>query len=96
MKYVVIEARIGDDVREFPIIFPNILVHSIVAGSVIAGLQAFHNKNGKYTVVSAGEISSMDLDAGSCHGSSETLKLKSRGEEDDKLITLHDYMHGIK
>jgi hypothetical protein len=96
MKYVVIQEQIGDDVREFPIIFPNILVHSVVAASVIAGLQAFHNKDGKYMPVAAGEISSMDLCAGSCHGSSETLKLKSRGEEDDKLITLHDYLHGVK
>lgn len=96
MKYVVIEVKHGDDVREFPIIFPNILVHSVVAGSVIAGMQRYHDKEATYKAVSAGEISSMTLgERGACHGESETLKLKSRGDTDAALIKMHDYCHGI-
>lgn len=94
MKYVVIEVTISDDVREMPIIFPNALVHSVVADAVIVGMQE-QWKNAKYKAVSAGEISSMDVGDGSCSGGSETLKLKSRGKLDDHLIRMHDYMHGI-
>jgi hypothetical protein len=44
--------------------------------------------------VAAGFVSSMKIGS-PCHGESETLNLKSRGAQDDRLIAVMDYSHGI-
>ena len=95
MKYIVIRMRHKDVELEFPIIFPDGLVHSIVAGSVIAGLKAFHLKDAEYNTVAAGDFSSTAIGC-ECSGVSTSLGgVKSRGAVDDNLIQLNDYLHGI-
>lgn len=94
MKYVVIRvtSRIGE--REIPVIFPNALVHSQMAEATIAAMKIDDPRSG-YEVVSAGEISSMNINP-ECHGKSVSLgNIKSREGVDDSLIRRHDYFHGI-
>lgn len=86
MKYVVFKRKD----REFPVLFPDILVHSMVAESLTAKHGPLHG----WQPVSAGFLSSLNVPA-ECHGSSETLKLKSRGDADSKLIATVDYTHGV-
>jgi hypothetical protein len=90
MKYVVIRVDHGDVGREIPVIFPESLVHSLVADAIMQmeGVVEF-----KPRVVSAGEVF---IDDGiDCLGGSETLGVKSRGRKDDILIRSINYMHGI-
>lgn len=87
MKYIVL--KLED--REFPVIFPNMLVHK----QVFEAINKVAPFLGKAKAVSAGEISSMAIEKDSCHGKSDTLKLVSRAETDDQLIHMHDYLHGL-
>ena len=73
--------------REFPIVYPDLLVHEDVA-IAMKTLPSLKDA----TVVSAG---SMDLSTGQCWGRSSTLKIESRGEEDRQLINSYPYFHGI-
>lgn len=93
MKYVVLEVTSKEVTREIPIIFPESLVHLEVA-TVVAVLL---NDNGKKDVrpVSAGFISCIDFKDINCHGESTSLGLKSRRDEDNRLISMMDYLHGI-
>lgn len=87
MKYIVLATTNNGLTREFPIIFPNELVHSMVAEQLLPLVKGA-------AAVSAGEISSMGIES-TCHGGSDTLKLKSRGKLDDLLIRMRDYNAGI-
>lgn len=94
MKYIVLK-QIGKHFsREVPIIFPNELVHSVVAEAIMDALEKEGHKTG-FDVVSAGEFSSMDIQA-DCNGKSTTLNVKSRGDVDSRMITMYDYLHGIE
>ena len=55
MKYVMIRVTNGDVQRDLPIIFPDILVHSMVAERVVDMLVRDHSVD-LAQVVSAGEI----------------------------------------
>lgn len=86
--------------REVPVIFPDFISHVNMAASALVALDAecegFKKAGDKVdiAVVSAGFLSSMDIDA-KCNGQSDTLNgLKSRGSVDDELIRLIDYTHG--
>lgn len=91
-KYTVI--RVGNN--ELPIIFPDCLIHSLIADS----FKRYFNKEAdeisgpmrQYRVVSAGSV---ELDPTFCYGKSETLKLESRGVMDTELIEMFPYLHGI-
>lgn len=91
MKYIVLEAEIGDQVVELPIIFPNQLVHS----DVYKALARLPEESLVVTrLVSAGFCNSAGINAG-CHGNSGTLNKTARVGIDDHLIKWHDYNHGI-
>lgn len=105
MKYIVLEIadinENGDRMeREIPVIFPNSLVHRDVAESTTRLLRR-QQPDGRMRIikaVAAGFISSMAIGDGKtqCHGESESLNLKSREQEDDRLIHMHDYLFGVK
>lgn len=90
MKYIVIKHHFGSMSQETPIIFPEHLVHSIVADALmqspILGLR-------KPEVVAAGEVQLHDA---VCSGRSGSLHIDSRGVEDSRLIFGVDYGLGIK
>lgn len=92
LKYIVMKINNGDTVREWPIIFPDMMVHKQVAQHIGHCLSRHHNM--KSTVIAAGSFSCFGGEV-SCYGESETLGLESRGEEDAKLIKMFDYLHGI-
>lgn len=90
-KYIVVQ--VGVDVkREWPIIFPDMLVHSQMAETIKTHLMRNHKMTGR--IVAAGTVSFFGGEV-NCHGESETLEIESRGEEDNSLIKMFDYLHGI-
>jgi len=89
MKYVVMSVRLGELNIELPFVFPEVCVHSTMAFGFDRALRQQY-RGALVRPVSAGFISSTAIEEG-CHGDSETLQLKSRGEVDDKLINMMDY-----
>ncbi len=82
--------------REFPIIFPSTMVHSMVADAIKQYFIAeAHDLGHRDWVapkpVSAGEI---NLVVAACYGKSETLKVESR-PFDASVITMFPYNHGF-
>lgn len=92
MKYIVLQIRHGETVREWPIVFPDMMVHSRVADSVKILLSRHHGQDSR--VIAAGSVSFFGGEV-RCFGESETLNIESRGSEDAKLIKMFDYLHGI-
>lgn len=91
MKYVVFQVSLTDDHNlEIPVVFPGNLVHSIVTEDFINALQK-HFPSKVIRPISAGFLSSMVFGGVMCHGDSESLKLNSRGPEDDALLIGLDY-----
>ncbi|QVJ13109.1 hypothetical protein [Pseudomonas phage PSA25] len=100
MKYVVLKMTVRGMSREVPVIFPDLISHVNMAASAVVALDAecegFKKAGDKVdiAVVSAGFLSSMDIDA-KCDGQSDSLGgLKSRESEDDELIRMIDCTHG--
>lgn len=93
MKYVILEvSRDGQPMLEVPFVFPDFLVHKEVADSMRLHICVKHSMDGVVTSVKpvgAGFLASPDFHH--CHGESESLKLKSRGKVDDRLISMCDY-----
>jgi hypothetical protein len=85
MKYIMFQTEDG---RKIPIIFPNFMVHSMVAERLKDIVSAM-DSNPK--IVSAGEIK---LTVQNCNGKSDTLKVGVR-KGDAKLIHEYDYFHGF-
>lgn len=79
---------------EIPFIFPNNLIHKEVADAMKPVVKSTFGDPPNVTVVSAGDYAP-DFD-GCCSGSSTSLGLKSREEEDDLLISMNDYGAGFK
>ena len=96
MKYIVLEVDNKGIIRELPVIFPDIMVHADMFKYMQHQMTMQHNVD-SVRCVSAGFISSIAVGAaGGCYGKSESLEITSRGEEDDKLIQMLDYTHGIR
>lgn len=91
-KYIVLRRKGETLSYDFPIIFPDKLVHADVAKMLIQMMDWNDRNPGATTVVSAGQI---NLDNLACFGESETLEIKSRGDDDTILIKNFPYMHGI-
>ncbi len=89
MKYIMFDIPFGTMVRRTPIMFPNYLVHSIVAEA----LQAHPLFKGAI-VHSAGEFSSVDLGDVQFTGGSTSLKVES-DPADDAGLAMTDYHHGL-
>lgn len=95
MKYIVIRTTLGGVVRELPFIFPNCIIHEDAFKMMSEAIKlSTGEKAGECVAVSAGETSCMKPGS-DCHGDSETLRIKSRGDVDDSLIYSLDYSHGI-
>ena len=92
MKYIVLEIKNGDTKREWPIIFPDMMVHRQVADIVQNHLAVDCKLNSR--IIAAGSVSFFGGEV-RCFGESETLNIESRGKEDEKLIKMFDYLHGI-
>lgn len=92
MKYIVLKVRIGQDYREMPFVFPNIMVHADAADAMMSVLGINHGWESE--VIAAGEVSFFS-GGPNCGGESTTLKVKSRWAKDDQLLRMHDYSHGI-
>lgn len=89
-KYVVIELQRSGMKIDFPIIFPDKMIHIEVA-TVIKLCAPFDGND--LRVVSAGKIEHiMPVGVG---GDSETLKMRSR-TFDDKMIEMYSYAHGLR
>lgn len=93
MKYIVLQTtpKNNEIKREFPIIFPDVLVHSEVAEQMQHSLMRQHITA---KPVAAGFLNLVGLNL-NCGGRSETLNLDSRGDVDSALISMHDYYHGL-
>jgi hypothetical protein len=93
MKYVVMEVKMPAGSKEFPIIFPDVLIHADVANKIslllISQFPGWKNKP-----ISAGFIPSLSLDELVCIGRSESLNLDSRGEIDEQLMFMSDHGAG--
>lgn len=92
MKYVMFQVDLGSGLKKLvPVIFPNGLVHAMVAEA----LTSYRDSHGDVVIdgkpVSAGDLS---VDVGKCHGTSTTLKLSPKSD-DSSVINCIDYMHGI-
>jgi hypothetical protein len=105
VKYIIIKATHGYEggivlERELPFIFPDYMVHEDVAKIQMELVRSYHHPEANVkdeivvSIVAAGFISSLSIEGG-CHGYSETLKIASRGKQDDDLIRTLDYLHGI-
>lgn len=93
LKYIMLEFAIGNTKVNYPVIFPEAMVHAEVARSMQHMVQRVMKPKGNVSVVSAGSVT---IDAWGCHGHSESLgNIKSRRDMDTKIITLFDYHHGI-
>lgn len=89
MKYIMFEINAAAGKRKVPIIFPDSLVHSMVADQFERVLR-YTFKGCSAKAVSAGSIDFV----GRCHGDSETMKLKS-DKADSSVINAYDYLHGV-
>lgn len=99
MKYIVLQVVLGEGntkiIKELPIIFPGMLIHEDTARLVKQNLNRKHNINSsRIKIVSAGECNFFG-NVPNCGGSSDSLKLESRKEVDDELISMYNYTHGI-
>jgi hypothetical protein len=92
MKYVVLKVVNKGIERGIPIVFPDLLIHSEVAKQMQHMMLISHSMETE--VVSAGFLSLFGTKP-ECSGNSESLGIKSRGEQDDQLITMYDYFHGV-
>lgn len=96
MKYIVVEVTHKTIVRELPFIFPESFVHKSMY-QMVEREYLFDHKADSVRCVAAGFISSLGVaPAGGCYGKSESLEIASRGEEDDNIIPMLDYTHGIR
>lgn len=96
MKYIVIgvKSKSADVTQEIPFIFPDFLVHRDVYEMMVMHLLRVNPVAARGTIfkVSGGFLSSLDCSTpNACHGKSESLGVKSRGEKDSALIRTADY-----
>lgn len=84
MKYIMLSTEFTGVTKLVPIIFPDFLVHSMVADAIKPLISGS-------VVVSAGDI---QMGVYNCSGASETLGVESK-ESDLGVIDTYDYLHGI-
>lgn len=89
-KYIMIEVTHGKTSLEFPIIFPDKMVHLDVA----TVMRLCSPLDGNFShVISAGMIEQLYVEG--VGGESTTLRIKSR-KIDERTINMYNYEHGIK
>lgn len=88
MKYVMFRIKSTNGLNhEFPLIFPNVFVHSDVANAALTSIPELRNAE----IVAAGECQISHCATG---GNSVTLDLDGR-DTDALHIRMMDYNHGI-
>jgi len=90
-KYIMIQSKHGDVTYNWPIIFPDKMIHSEVAGCARMMVPVKGSVTG---IVSAGKIEHLEVNG--LGGDSETLSLDSRPEQDSAIIEMYSYLHGIE
>lgn len=91
MKYIMFECKSKEITRHVPVIFPDFIVHKDFAEYVTHALRREHRFD-SVIAVSAGFY---DPPTMQCSGESETMKLKSKGKADGRIIKMYNYFHGI-
>ena len=89
MKYIMVQVE-KPVRRVIPIIFPNEIVHKLMADAAIGMLRDHHRLN-KCKVVGAGEI---HIGGVNCGGKSESLKVRSKKSDAQTILGI-DYFCGI-
>lgn len=90
MKYILIKCISEDGFHHnIPILFPEILVHELVFKSLLPMLQENHQSD-SFEVIGAGDFDSNNLSLANFKGYSESLGVKSRGEEDRLIFSSID------
>lgn len=89
MKYVMIKIKGKELDRLVPVIFPDFLCHSDMAGAVRDIFAKTYKQETE--VYSAGDI---EMFASLCSGHSVTLNVDAKGA-DSEVINAYDYFHGI-
>lgn len=93
-KYIVIRKDDGEHTpQEFPIIFPKYMTHKEVFDAQARAIQ-WHSRSPCTSCVGAGFVRLGEVEL-RCYGESESLKVKSRGEEDTRLIDGCEYTQGL-
>lgn len=96
MKYIIVKVDSSGDSREWPIIFPDNLIHSIMADAMrryfYKEAEAMGHPLPHVETVSAGAISIDVLYVG---GKSESLKIESK-DGDYNFISCLEYNHGMR
>jgi hypothetical protein len=91
-KYIIFQTKNQEVDILYPIIFSGHIVHSDMAASTRHMLQMKYGMEAE--AISAGFITLNNMD-NPCYGESISLKLKSRGQEDSKIISTYHITHGI-
>ena len=91
MKYIMFEVKGGTLEMRVPVIFPDNMVHKVIADAVEPAVKA-HFPKFAVELVSAGTVSSLDLSMVS--GGSTTLELSST-KLDGEIMSLYDYTAGV-
>jgi len=84
MKYIIFRKQMKSMQHETPVVFPNALVHLMVAEAMVAKGAPLEG----YMPVRAGEYAPL---TGECSGESTTLRMRSDPQLDAQLITMGDY-----
>lgn len=91
MKYIILKSTLAGEEQKIPIIFPDFMVHILVAKYMVGMLIKQHDRNPHITVASAGSITISNIE---CFGKSETCKVESDPNDAD-LIQMFDYFQGL-
>ena len=91
-KYVMFGVETRTIARSVPVIFPDLLVHSVVAAAMRVVLCDAH-PGARVRVLSAGSVEGLDVD--SVSGASETLGAEACAE-DATVINMLPYLHGVR
>lgn len=96
MKYIVVSRTVGNLRQEFPVIFPDDLLHADMEAAAKLMVEMLPMPKDAHIgpTVAAGFV--MFDSAPRCFGQSTGLNLASRGTEDGLLFHTYDSTHGIK
>lgn len=90
MKYIIIKCTQEDGFHyNLPMSFPNMLVHRMVFESMLDMIRQMMPK-GTIEVIGSGEFDSSVFAGAVLHGESDSLQVKSRGEEDRLIFSSID------
>lgn len=93
-KYIIMEIETPSGTKmAFPVIFPDKMIHAEVFAVTKFVVPTANAEGTNVRAVSAGAIEHVTVDG--LGGRSTTLGIKSRGDEDARLIDVYSYCHGV-